>query len=80
MINRDLSVYCIQETWLHGNFIKEIEGYTVFHHGLKKQVCSRGQNGVVIILSPDFTIFIINLVRNHKRILKILIVSNLADF
>ena len=57
MINRNLSVYCIQETWLDGNFIKEIEGYTVFHHGLVKQVCKRGQNGVAIILSPEFTIF-----------------------
>ena len=35
----------------------EIEGYTVFHHGLEKQVCNRGQNGVAIILSPKFTIF-----------------------
>ena len=41
MIYRNLSVYCIQETWLDGNFIKEIEGYTVFHHGLEKQVCKR---------------------------------------
>ena len=57
VINRNLSVYCIQETWLDGNFIKEIEGYTVFHHGLVKQVCKRGQNGVAIILSPEFTIF-----------------------
>ena len=57
MINRNLSVYCIQERSLDGNFIKEIEGYTVFHHGLVKQVCKRGQNGVAIILSPEFTIF-----------------------
>ena len=57
MIHRNLSVYCIQETWLDGNFIKEIEGYTVFHHGLVKQVCKRGHNGVAIILSPEFTIF-----------------------
>ena len=28
MICRNLSVYCIQETWLDRNFIKEIEGYT----------------------------------------------------
>ena len=49
MINRNLSVYCIQETWLDGNFIKEIEGYTVFHHGLVKQVCKRGQNRIAII-------------------------------
>ena len=57
MIKRHLSVYCIQETWLDGNFIKDIEGYIICHHGLEKQVCTRGQNGVAIILSPEFTIF-----------------------
>ena len=57
MIYRHLSVYCIQETWLDGNFIKEIERYTVFYHGLEKQVCKRGQNGVAIILYQEFTIF-----------------------
>ena len=31
MNNRNLSVYCIQETWLDGNLIKTIEGYTIFH-------------------------------------------------
>ena len=34
---------------------KKIDGYTIFHHGLKEQVCSRGQNGVAIILSPIFS-------------------------
>ena len=27
----------------------------MFYHGLKKQTSSRGQKGVAIILSPDFT-------------------------
>ena len=27
----------------------------MFHHGLESQKCSRGQNGVDIILSPKFT-------------------------
>ena len=57
MIYRNLSVYCIQETWLDGKFIKEIEGYTVFHHGLEKRVYKRSQNGIAIILSPEFTTF-----------------------
>ena len=48
------SIYCIQETWLDGDFVKEINGYIMFHHGLKKQICSRGQKGVAIILSPEF--------------------------
>ena len=34
---------------------KQIDGYTIFHYGLKEQVCSRGQNGVAIILSPTFS-------------------------
>ena len=57
MIFRNLSVYWIHETWLDGKFIKEIEGYTILHHGLEKQVCKRGQNGVAIILSLEFTIY-----------------------
>ena len=54
---RSISAYCLQETWLNGDFIKEINGYTVFHHGLKEQTCSRGQKGVAIILSPELTKF-----------------------
>ena len=55
MARKNIDAYCIQETWFDGDFIKEIDGYTIFHHGLKKQVCSRGQNGVSIILSPTFS-------------------------
>ena len=58
MIYRNLSVSCIQETWLDGNLIKEIEGYTIFHQCLEnKKICKRDQNGVAINLSPEFTIF-----------------------
>ena len=55
MARKKIDVYCIQETWLDGDFIKEIDGYTIFHHGLKEQTCSRGQNGVAIILLPTFS-------------------------
>ena len=51
----NISAYCIQETWLDGNFIKERNGYTFFHHGLAKQTCKRGQKGVGVILSPELT-------------------------
>ena len=27
----------------------------MFHHGLTKQICSRGQKGVAIILCPTFS-------------------------
>lgn len=48
------NAYCIQETWLDRNFIKDINGYTMFHHGLISQKYNRGQKGVAIILSPEF--------------------------
>ena len=35
--------------------IKEIDGYTIFHHGLKEHTCSRCQNAVAIILSLTFS-------------------------
>ena len=54
---RKIDVYLIQETWLDGDYVSEIKGYTLFHHGLKKQKCSRGQCGVGIILSPTFLQF-----------------------
>ena len=54
MIKNNISIYSIQETWLDGDFVKEINGYTMFHHGLVSQTCSRGQKGVAIILSPGF--------------------------
>ena len=40
MISKKLDTYCIQETWLDKNFIKDINGYTMFHHGLTSQKCS----------------------------------------
>ena len=35
----NISACCIQESWLDSNFIKEINGYTFFQHGLAKQTC-----------------------------------------
>ena len=54
MVRKKIDAYCIQETWLNGDFIKGINGYTIFHHELMEQTYSRGQNGVAIILSPNF--------------------------
>ena len=53
MEKHNISAYLIQETWLDGDFEKIINGYHLFHHGLKKQICKRGQKGIAIILSPD---------------------------
>ena len=55
MMSKRLEIYCILETWLGGNFIKDINVYTMIHHGLESQKCSRGQKGVDIILSSKFT-------------------------
>ena len=55
MARKNIDAYCIQETWLDGDFIKKNDEYTIFHHGLKEQVCSRGQNWVAIILFSTFS-------------------------
>ena len=57
MSKNKISIYCIQETWLDGDFVKEINGYTMFHHDLASQTCSRGQKGVAIIISSEFLVF-----------------------
>ena len=49
MSSKNISTYCLQEIWLNGYFVKGVNGYTVFHHGLKEQTCSRGQKGVAIM-------------------------------
>jgi exonuclease III len=46
-------VYMVQETWMTGNFITEIQGIHFFHHGLEESTCSRGRGGVAIALGPE---------------------------
>jgi len=53
MQTNGIHAYSIQETWLDGDFEKDINGYHVFHHGLSQQKSSRGSAGVAIILSND---------------------------
>ena len=52
MIRKKNSAYCVQERWLDGDFVREINSYTMFHHGLKNQTCNRCQRNNAIILSP----------------------------
>ena len=52
MINREIDAYCVQETWLTGNWEKIINGYLFIHHGIAKETCKRGCRGVGIFLSP----------------------------
>ena len=37
MKKNNISIYCIQETWLDSDFVKEINGYIMFHYGLKNK-------------------------------------------
>ena len=52
MVSEEIDIFVVQETWLDGTSLFEINGYHVFTHGLGKQTCSCGQLGVAIILSP----------------------------
>ena len=57
MIEVQYDAFLIQETWLTGNWEKEIRGYLVIHHNHEKdKLKKRGQEkrGVAIVLSPYF--------------------------
>ena len=73
MVRKHIDAYCIQETWLDGDFIKEIDEYTIFHHGLKEQVCSRGQNGVATFYLLLFQNIINHVDHSHRSYLNIMI-------
>ena len=32
MARKNINAYCIQETWLDGNFVKAIDGFTIFQY------------------------------------------------
>ena len=55
MEDNEIHAYFIQETWLIGDWTREINGFTIFHHGMEESVCNRGSRGVAIILSPLLT-------------------------
>ena len=48
-----VNIVLLQETW-HvtpgGIEVEEFEGYTLLHHGETSKSCTRGRNGVAIIL------------------------------
>ena len=57
MITNNIDAYLIQETWLTGDWEKEIRGYLVIHHNhepKKEKKKGREKHGVAIILSPHF--------------------------
>jgi exonuclease III len=47
-----IDIYLLCETWDEGNYVKEIRGYTMFHHNNEEK---RKRQGVAIILSPRIT-------------------------
>ena len=44
---------CIQETWRTGKESWENGGFVFIHNGLAKKPCSRGAQGVAIVLGPE---------------------------
>jgi hypothetical protein len=39
MKERGIDIFFLQETWLTGNFIKDVNGFLMFHHGLESPIC-----------------------------------------
>ena len=54
-VGRKKKVYagCIQETWRTGKESWENGGFVLFHNGLAQKPCSRGAQGVAIVLGPE---------------------------
>jgi hypothetical protein len=47
-----IDIYLMCETWDEGNYMKNIRGYTMFHHNNEEK---KRRQGVAIILSPRIT-------------------------
>jgi hypothetical protein len=59
MMENEVGIMAIQETWSIGDWEKEIRGYLVIHHNYKARDSTwsnrgRERRGVAIILSPMF--------------------------
>ena len=51
MTEHNIDIYLLQETWLVGDWITNIHGITVIHHGPKERASNRGSGGVAIMLA-----------------------------
>ena len=60
MSDNNIDTMCLQETWLTGNFTRQIGEFTMLHHGLQSQTCARGARGVAIIISHPLYIAFLN--------------------
>jgi hypothetical protein len=64
MIDKDISAFCVQETWDSDDYEKIVRGFLVIHHNLSKdewnarRTSNNGgiRRGVAIILSPEFSV------------------------
>lgn len=56
MSERMISSFCVQETWMLGNFAKEINGILMLHHNSKTKLNKMGRSprGVAILLNSEF--------------------------
>jgi hypothetical protein len=52
MTEHNIDIYLLQETWLFGDFITNIHGITVIHHGSEEPASNRGSGGITILLGP----------------------------
>ena len=52
LLDENIDVFLVQETWLTGDWIKSINGVTVIHHGPPAPTSRRGSGGVAILLGP----------------------------
>ncbi len=52
MTEHNIDIYLLQETWLIGDFITNIHGITVIHHGPEEPASNRGSGSLAILLGP----------------------------
>jgi exonuclease III len=52
MTEHNIDIYLLQETWLVGDFITNIHGIAVIHHGPEEPASNRGSGGIAILLGP----------------------------
>jgi hypothetical protein len=50
MTEHNIDIYLLQETWLVSDFITNIYGITVIHHGPEEPASNRGSGGITILL------------------------------
>lgn len=52
MLEHNIDIYLLQETWLTGDWITNIANVTTIHHGPDEPASNRGSGGIAIMLGP----------------------------